>query len=37
VAAGRIVPHERVREWLGQLANGEKASPLDKTLTRRKS
>jgi predicted transcriptional regulator len=23
-AAGRVVPHERVREWLLKLANGER-------------
>jgi predicted transcriptional regulator len=26
-AAGRVIPHERVREWLRKLANGEKVSP----------
>ena len=25
--AGRYVPHERVREWLGKLANGERVPP----------
>ena len=25
--AGRVVPHERVREWLMQLAKGEKVPP----------
>jgi len=24
-AAGRVIPHERVREWLLKLAKGEKA------------
>ena len=27
VAAGRVVPHERVREWLTQLARGERVPP----------
>ncbi|HXE55589.1 MAG TPA: hypothetical protein VN541_21375 [Tepidisphaeraceae bacterium] len=27
VAAGRVVPHERVREWLERLAKGEKVPP----------
>ena len=27
VAAGRVVPHERVREWLARLAKGEKVPP----------
>ena len=27
VAAGHLVSHERVREWLTQLANGEKVPP----------
>ena len=27
VAAGRVVPHERVREWLKQLARGENVPP----------
>ena len=26
-AAGRVVPHERVREWLTKLAKGEKMPP----------
>jgi hypothetical protein len=26
-AAGRVVPHERVREWLKKLARGEKVPP----------
>lgn len=26
-AAGRFVPHERVREWLLKLARGEKVPP----------
>ena len=26
-AAGRTVPHERVREWLARLAKGEKVPP----------
>ncbi len=26
-AAGRIVPHERVREWLVRLAKSEKVPP----------
>jgi predicted transcriptional regulator len=26
-AAGRVVPHERVVEWLTKLANGERAPP----------
>jgi hypothetical protein len=25
-AAGRIIPHERMAEWLAKLAKGEKAS-----------
>jgi predicted transcriptional regulator len=25
--AGRVVPHERVREWLAKLARGEKVPP----------
>ena len=28
-AAGRVVPHERVREWLQKLARGEKVPPPD--------
>ena len=28
-AAGRVVPHERVREWLAKLARGEKVPPPD--------
>lgn len=27
VVAGRVVPHERVREWLKRLAKGEKVPP----------
>jgi len=27
VAAGRVVSHERVREWLLRLARGEKVPP----------
>jgi predicted transcriptional regulator len=27
VAAGRVVPHERVREWLMRLAKGERVPP----------
>jgi predicted transcriptional regulator len=27
VAAGRVVPHERVREWLLRLAKGERIPP----------
>ena len=27
VAAGRVVPHERVREWLTKLAKGERVPP----------
>jgi predicted transcriptional regulator len=27
IAAGRVIPHERVRTWLGQLARGEKVPP----------
>jgi predicted transcriptional regulator len=27
IAAGKGVPHERVREWLLQLAKGEKVPP----------
>ena len=27
IAAGRVVSHERVREWLVQLARGEKVPP----------
>jgi predicted transcriptional regulator len=27
VAAGRVVPHERVREWLTKLARGEREPP----------
>lgn len=27
VAAGRVVPHERVRAWLEQLARGERVPP----------
>lgn len=27
VTAGQVVPHERVREWLTRLANGEKVPP----------
>jgi hypothetical protein len=27
VAAGRVVPHERVREWLMKLARGEREPP----------
>jgi predicted transcriptional regulator len=26
-AAGRVVPHERVDEWLAKLAKGERVSP----------
>jgi predicted transcriptional regulator len=26
-AAGRVVPHERVREWLMKLARGERVPP----------
>jgi len=26
-AAGRVIPHERVREWLLKLAKGEKVPP----------
>ena len=26
-AAGRVVPHERVREWLAKLARGERVPP----------
>jgi len=26
-AAGRVVPHERVREWLAKLAKGERVPP----------
>lgn len=26
-AAGRLVPHERVREWLMKLAQGERLPP----------
>ena len=26
-AAGRVVPHERVREWLARLARGERVPP----------
>ena len=26
-AAGRVVPHERVREWLTKLARGERVPP----------
>jgi len=26
-AAGRVVPHERVREWLLKLARGENVPP----------
>jgi predicted transcriptional regulator len=26
-AAGRVVPHERVVEWLTKLANGERVPP----------
>ena len=29
VAARRVVPHERVRDWLKQLAKGVKAPPPD--------
>jgi predicted transcriptional regulator len=25
--AGRVVPHERVREWLAKLAKGERVPP----------
>lgn len=25
--AGRVVPHERVREWLAKLARGERVPP----------
>jgi predicted transcriptional regulator len=28
IAAGRVIPHERVAEWLTKLARGEKAPPL---------
>ncbi len=27
ICAGRVVPHEKVREWLTKLANGEVVSP----------
>jgi predicted transcriptional regulator len=27
LAAGRVVPHERAREWLKRLARGEKVPP----------
>jgi predicted transcriptional regulator len=27
VAAGRVIPHERVREWLLKLAKGERVPP----------
>ncbi len=27
VAAGRVIPHERVREWLAKLAKGERLPP----------
>lgn len=27
VAAGRVVPHERVRDWLAKLAKGERVPP----------
>ena len=27
IEAGKGVPHERVRDWLQRLANGEKVSP----------
>lgn len=27
VAAGRIIPHERMREWLLRLAKGENVPP----------
>jgi predicted transcriptional regulator len=26
-AAGRVVPHERVREWLAKLSRGERVPP----------
>lgn len=26
-AAGRVVPHERAREWLAKLARGERVPP----------
>ncbi len=26
-AAGRVIPHERVRDWLLKLAKGEKVPP----------
>jgi predicted transcriptional regulator len=26
-AAGRVISHERVREWLGKLAKGERVPP----------
>ncbi len=26
-AAGRVVPHERVRDWLAKLAKGERVPP----------
>ena len=29
VAAGRVVPHERVRQWLAKLARGEREPPPD--------
>ena len=29
VAAGRVVPHDRVRLWLPRLARGEKVPPPD--------
>ena len=28
-AAGRVVPHDRVREWLAKLAKGERVPPPD--------
>ncbi|MBV9814018.1 MAG: hypothetical protein JO326_14815 [Acetobacteraceae bacterium] len=27
IKAGRVVPHERVREWLARLVEGEKGPP----------
>jgi predicted transcriptional regulator len=27
--AGRVVPHERVREWLAKLVKGERVPPPD--------
>jgi hypothetical protein len=28
-AAGRVVPHDRVREWLAKLARAERVPPTD--------